>query len=119
GDRCARGSLDSTARQRGARRREEVAIRADTGQRSARTGSDDDNHRLYIAAVASGDYSPGFSPGRSTISIRAPEGPATYEKLMVGPFGSGSGRGSLVTVTPLPLRPSIVSFSGPVDRQPM
>ena len=36
-------------------------------------------------------YCPGLSPGRSTISIRAPAGPATYEKLIAGPFGSGQG----------------------------
>lgn len=64
-------------------------------------------------------YSPGFSPGRSTISIRAPAGPATYEKLMVGPFGKGSGRGSLVTCTFLARSPLMVFASGPLDRQPM
>ena len=30
-------------------------------------------------------------PGRSTISMRAPAGPATYGKLIDGPFGSASG----------------------------
>ena len=64
-------------------------------------------------------HSPGLRPGRSTSSMRTPAGPSTYEKLMDGPFGSRSGRGSLVTVTPLARRPLIVSASGPSERQPM
>ena len=71
------------------------------------------------ARVPAPRYWPGLSPGRSTISIFAPTGPATQEKLMVGPFGSRSGLGSVSTVTPLPRRSSIVFASAPVERQPM
>ena len=51
--------------------------------------------------------------------MRAPAGPATYEKLIVGPFGNGSGRGSEVTSTFLARRLLMVSASGPTERQPM
>src|SRR5262245_42757017 len=51
--------------------------------------------------------------------MRAPAGPATYEKLIDGPFGRFSGLGSLVTSTPLALRSAIVLLRSPVERQPM
>jgi len=45
--------------------------------------------------------------------MRAPAGPATYEKLIDGPFGRFSGRGSDVTSTFFARRLSIVAASGP------
>jgi hypothetical protein len=43
----------------------------------------------------------------------------TQAKSIVGPFGSGSGRGSVSTVTLLARRSPIVFVNGPVERQPM